>query len=103
MSEPHGYQVLEPIACTAGSQVYRARPVGGGATVLIKKAESSAQLRNEFRLLRSLSLPGVVKALELLNEHNQPTLVLEDFAGDSFETALARQPRIDWPTGLAIA
>jgi len=77
--------------------------VGGGATVLIKKAESSAQLRNEFRLLRSLSLPGVVKALELLDEHNQPTMVLEDFAGESLETALARQPRIDWPTGLAIA
>jgi PAS domain S-box-containing protein len=77
--------------------------VDGGATVLIKKAESSAELGNEFRLLRSLTLPGVVKALELLDEHTQPTLVLEDFAGESLETALARHPRIDWPTGLAIA
>ncbi len=47
------------------------------------------QLRNEFELLRSLSIDGVARARELIREEGQLVLVLEDFEGISLHEWVA--------------
>jgi hypothetical protein len=72
-----------------------------GTPVLLKfPAENagpaqSALLKREYRLLQSLSVAGVAKPLTLFDERGGPVLVLEDFAGESLEAVLNREPRMD--------
>ncbi len=69
--------------------VFRARRLSDGAEVILKTladefptpAETAA-LRREYRILQSLALPGVARALDLVSHRDRPALVLAD-AGDA--------------------
>lgn len=79
------------------SVISRARRLADKTAVVIKLAKgnsiSARQLtryRNEYELLRSLDLSGVVKAYDLIKYDGQLALVLEDFGGESLKQWLAR-------------
>ncbi|WP_408350710.1 trifunctional serine/threonine-protein kinase/ATP-binding protein/sensor histidine kinase [Paraburkholderia sp. RL17-337-BIB-A] len=94
-------QTLERICATAGADLYRARRTTDGMPVLLKRspepaeAAQSARLKREYLLLQSLNVAGVAKPLALVKEGGGLALVLEDFAGESLEAVLDREPRMD--------
>ena len=94
-------QTLERICTTAGSDLYRARRLTDGMPVLLKlppehaDAAQSARLKREYLLLQSLNVAGIAKPLALIDERGGLALVLEDFAGESLEAVLGREPRMD--------
>lgn len=80
-----------------------------GAPVVIKVASAEsppprdlARLRHEYLILRSLSIPGVVKALGLERYGNGLALILEGVRGQPLSTYL-RAHRPDLITALRIA
>src|SRR5687767_4972219 len=92
-----GYERGELIHDSSASAVYRARRVADGACVVVKRSNgasvSARQLtryRNEFELLRSLAVKGVVKAYDLVRHDNQVALILEDQRGCSLRQWLER-------------
>ena len=104
MSEPHDFEIVEGLVATAAGAIQRARRLEDGTTVLIKRADSSTavRLRREYQLLGSLSCAGLAKPLELVEDHHQTVMVLEDFAGESLHALLEQVQRIDWQTSLTL-
>jgi PAS domain S-box-containing protein len=102
------YQPFERICATAGSVLYRARRLTDGMPVLLKlpqepaDAAERARLKREHLLLQSLHVAGAPKPLALIKERGSVALVLEDFAGESLEAMLAREPRRDLQICLLI-
>jgi len=83
-----GYQVVETISRSGRSHVCRARRTADGTSVVIKSVASDqpdpedlAKLEFEFRILRKLSAPGVLRALELVRGAGNVALIVEDFGG----------------------
>jgi predicted ATPase/HPt (histidine-containing phosphotransfer) domain-containing protein len=83
-----GYEVGEVIAQSPHSVVRRALRRRDGARVVVKlhakelpTARESGQLEFEYRMLRKLHTPGVVRALDLSSDGDRLALVLEDFGG----------------------
>jgi serine/threonine protein kinase len=100
-------QILERICTTAGSDLHRGRLTDGTPVLLKFPAENthpaqSAVLKREYLLLQSLNVAGIAKPLTLIDERGGPVLVLEDFAGESFEAVLGRAPRMDLVVCLRI-
>jgi PAS domain S-box-containing protein len=94
-------QTFDRISATAGSDLYRARRLTDGTPVLLKllpeaaDAAQSARFRREYLLLQSLNVAGIAKPLTLIDESGRLALILEDFAGESLEAVLGREPRMD--------
>jgi PAS domain S-box-containing protein len=101
-------QTLERICTTAGSDLYRARRLTDGMPVLLKlppepaDAAQSARLKREYLLLESLNVAGIARPLTLIDERGRLALILEDFAGESLEAVLSREPRMDGALCLRI-
>ncbi|HMC14972.1 MAG TPA: ATP-binding protein, partial [Albitalea sp.] len=94
---------------TPAWQVQRARRLSDGAPVLVKLVQPEnptpaqrARFRDEYELLRTLDVPGVVKPLALVGDQSRPAMVLEDFAGRSLQ-ALLDAGKLNLQTGLDIA
>jgi len=105
------YQLLEHLGTTAGSTLYRAHHLDSGKLALLKRfdpANASAILpthfRDEYALLQSLNIAGLIQPADLIQEGEEhPTMTLDDFAGESLEFLLARQPHLDWLVCVNIA
>jgi predicted ATPase/signal transduction histidine kinase len=98
------YRIVELVAITAGSTLYRARPVEGGSAVLVKAIAADAMLpvqnesfRKEYEALLSLDITGVIKPIALIDQPLGPVMILEDVEGEPLESVLTG-PRLDWPT-----
>src|SRR5262249_39765029 len=102
ISELRGYEILERIATSANFVLFRVRRVSDGQKLLLKEAVTSPASRKEYALLQSLTHVGVIKPVELIDGRGHSAMLLEDFAGDWFETALPPVP-IAWPAALVIA
>lgn len=83
------YRLGELLYQDANVQIHRAVRLADGLRVIVKrlpqttgKSLYSAGLRHEYKLLSRLTIPGVVKAYDWLND-DRPTLVLEDIGGVS--------------------
>ncbi len=104
------YRLVERNCAVAGGQLYVARHVLDGTTVLVKLRdrdktgiEDKARFGHEYALLQSLHAREIIRPIALLDEEKRPALVLDHFAGESLETVLAREPRLALPTVLRIA
>ena len=104
------HQTLDRICATAGSELYRARRLTDGMTMLLKwhrpehaNAAQSARFRSEYRQLQSLNVAGAAKPLALIDEPGCLAMLMEDFAGESLEAVLSRDSRMDLPLCLSIA
>ena len=105
-----GYQIIGRICATTGSDLYRARGLKDGTPVILKlldpQSTSAAQIarfRREYLLLQSLNVPEIAKPIALIDEYSCLAMVVEDFAGDSLETVLAGDRRMDLSTSLTTA
>ncbi|MFL9919047.1 AAA family ATPase [Paraburkholderia fungorum] len=102
-------QILHRTCTTAGSDLYRARRLTDGMPVLLKlppehaDAGQSARFKREYLLLQSLDVVGIVKPLAFIDERGTFALVLEDFAGESLEAVLDREPHMGLDVCLRIA
>ena len=88
MHDLPGYEFEELLHGSDSSTVHRAKRLADGASVTIKQtsgkvvsARQYTRYRNEFELLRSLSIDGVSRAYELLQHDGRLALVLEHFSG----------------------
>jgi serine/threonine protein kinase len=104
-----GYQLLERLGGTAGSTLYRARHLASQALHLFKVLEpahaSPAQLahfQQEYALLQTLKLPGVIRPLALISGSGHYAMSFEDFPGESLQALLSRQGHLDLPACLTI-
>jgi serine/threonine protein kinase len=93
-----GYEVVATLHESASSIVCRAVRSRDRHPVILKctpvGASTSRQLtrlRNEFALLRSLSIEGVVRAYELVQAQGQLALVAEEFSGLPLREWLTRK------------
>ena len=84
------YRITTKLAESSNSRVYRGFCQADDRPVVLKvfnqvypSPESIAAFRREYMVLRSLNLPGVVKAYDLKKEQQHWFMVLEDFGGDS--------------------
>lgn len=104
-----GFAIVNKLSQSDGLVVYQAvrsapAPSGGavaGQKVLLKLPQAAqpaprllAALQHEFNLLRSLDLPGVVKAHSLEPLGSSLVLVLEDFGGASLRALFSRPPAL---------
>ena len=104
------YQIVEHICATTGSDLYRAYGLKNGTPVMLKRLDpqntsvaQTARFRREYLLLQSLTVPEIAKPIALIDEYAYLAMVVEDFAGESLETVLAGDRRMDLPTSLTIA
>jgi diguanylate cyclase (GGDEF)-like protein/PAS domain S-box-containing protein len=97
------YQIINRIATTADSHLYRAQCVADGAPALLKMPEPAhaARFRREYAILRALDIPGVIKPSELIDEPGRLVMVLDNFEGQPFESFL-NQHAPDLPLCLRI-
>lgn len=98
MSDISNYTLGDRLYSGASSVVYRARHDKSGKSVVIKLLASDqpsraevAQFEHEFRILSSLSMPGVVRVHTLLHDRRQLGLVMDDVGADALSTLMAKR------------
>jgi len=89
------YQINEQIYESAKSRVYRGYRAEDQLPVVLKvlreehpQPEELARCRQEYNLLRSLNIAGVIRAYDLLKYQHTLVIVEEDFGGESLERLL---------------
>jgi len=94
-----GYKIINQINETNNSLVYRGIREKDGVAVIIKLIKQAypspitlQSYRQEYKLIRTLDAPEIIKAYELICHDNKLCLILEDFAGESL-TKLSQQTR----------
>jgi len=94
------YRNIERIYEGRHSLVFRAARVSDGQPVILKRLKDElppvaemARLEQEFKVTRSLNLPGVVAVYALERDENTRFLVLEDFGGQALSLAPAGHVR----------
>jgi len=95
MSMFAGYEIIEHVAETPHSLVYRARREGQTSTVIIKNLRTEystpaevARFKHEFDLIRGLDIDGIVRVLEVIDDEGRVALVMEDFGGVTLKEIL---------------
>jgi predicted ATPase/GAF domain-containing protein/HPt (histidine-containing phosphotransfer) domain-containing protein len=80
-----GYEVGAQLPSGDRTLVFRGRRTRDGLAVVLKLASSTdpyqrqrSDLGHEYELLRSLAIPGIPRAIELVSYHGRPVLVIED-------------------------
>ncbi|WP_437878744.1 AAA family ATPase [Sorangium sp. So ce513] len=108
MAELGAYTFTAKLHESAGVVIHRAVRASDGARVVVKVGKGGplapaihGALRREFALLRSLDLPGVIKAHALETLGDELALVLEDFGGRSLDV-LFHAGALDLAAVLAI-
>ncbi|HEY2929336.1 ATP-binding protein [Piscinibacter sp.] len=104
-----GFEAVDEPCTTPAWQIRRARRLGDDAFVLVKLLQPEnaapaqlAHFRQEYELLRTLDVPGIVKPLALVWDQGRSAMVLEDFEGRSLEGMLDTG-KLNLQTGLGIA
>ena len=107
------YQLLEHLGTTADAHLYRARHVDSGKLAMLKRFDPAnvsavlpAHFRDEYALLQSLDIAGIIQPADLINEGENLAMTLDalgDFAGESLEFLLAQHSRLAWPVCVDIA
>jgi predicted ATPase len=82
------FTIIETIASTHHSTIYRAQKAGESHTVIIKAmsindSSDIKTLKHEYYVLKNINLPGVIKYTDLLISENGFAIVMEDFYGRS--------------------
>ncbi|MDJ0679679.1 MAG: AAA family ATPase [Xenococcaceae cyanobacterium MO_167.B52] len=92
------YKIINQINSDNHYHIYRAIRQSDRTSVLIKvinnqfsNLEAIVWLENEYKILQTLSLSGIIKPYSLEKYDNNFILVLEDFEGEYLEQFLARQ------------
>jgi serine/threonine protein kinase len=100
MVELEGYETIELLGESAAALLLRAKPEGGGASVVIKLVKSEyptpeevSRLAHEHRIVEDLRLDGVVRPLRIERFKHRVGLILEDSGGSSLRSIIG-------PTGL---
>lgn len=95
-----GYEVVEELHGGLDMTLYRGVCRGDGQPVVLKlprlgypSLEGLGRLRREFDLLRSLAVPGVVRAREFVAWRHSAVLCLEDIGGVALREFQGRQRR----------
>ncbi|MGE5656699.1 MAG: AAA family ATPase [Actinomycetota bacterium] len=93
-----GYQVLAQIYESANSLVYRGFRSADGQPAIFKVLKQDypaptelTRYQQEYEIVRSLNLEGVVKAYSLENYQRTLVIILEDFGGESLKVLMERQ------------
>ena len=109
MEQIKDYHIIEQLEETKSSIIYRARKKNEVGTVIIKALKAInpypsevARFKQEYEIIKAISLDGVVKTYEILDNDNGFALVLEDFNGVSIRHLLKKQ-RFDLSSFLKIA
>jgi predicted ATPase/signal transduction histidine kinase len=105
-----GYQITEKLHETRRSVAYRAIRTADHCRVVLKMLNSQyptpdglARYRQEYELLRSLRIPGVIQAHGLEKFGKTVVIVLEDFGGSALSLCFERRrPTIEQLLDLAI-
>jgi predicted ATPase/serine phosphatase RsbU (regulator of sigma subunit)/tRNA A-37 threonylcarbamoyl transferase component Bud32 len=102
MDKIQDYAIIEKIAETRGSLVYRGRKEDEQNTVVIKLLKTKfptlseiARFKQEYELIRGIDLDGVIKTYDLLEHDGSFALVLEDFDGTSIKDQLKKKKSYD--------
>lgn len=84
------YHVIEELHRSSKAIIYRAQHQQDKQAVILKvlnevapSPEQVARFRQEYDIIRSLNLPGVIKAYNFESDHHRWFIVLEDFGGES--------------------
>jgi predicted ATPase/signal transduction histidine kinase/tRNA A-37 threonylcarbamoyl transferase component Bud32 len=105
------FRVLRPIRESARSRVYEAVHERDGRVVIAKVFDIEGEadedrVQREFELIRSLDVPGVVRALDLRRVGEQLVLLLERIPGDNlaeFARGQALALELFWPIATQLA
>jgi len=104
-----GYEVVQKIAETSHSLVYRGRKEGASETRIIKVLKAKcpsrseiARFKQEYNIIRDISIDGIIKTYDIIDKEGVLALVLEDFDGVSIKNILKSQ-RFDISFFLKIA
>ena len=88
-----GYSNLQIIYQSARTLVYQAKRKSDGAAVILRQLrpeisspQGVARFRKEYEMLGRIDSRYVVKALELIEQRNNPILVMEGIGGNSVES-----------------
>ena len=94
-----GYQIRQQIYESHYSLVYRARRLQDNQAVILKVLKQEyptpdqlSRYREEYELISSLNLDGVIEAYSLDKYHNRLVMCLEDFGGKSLKLLLNDKP-----------
>ena len=104
------YQLIDHLATTACSDLYRAQRIDKSAPLILKqlsrdKADAAhiAHFKQEYQLLHSLDVTGLAKPRALVDEDGYPAMVLDDFNGQSLAALLDGGAFLDTAACIAIA
>ncbi|WP_317619310.1 AAA family ATPase [Laspinema sp. D2d] len=93
-----GYQILAKIYESSNTLVYRGRREFDGQPVILKVLHKDyptdqelASYQQEYELIRSFNLNGVIKAYSLEKYQNTLMMSLEDFGGESLRQLITSQ------------
>ncbi len=110
MSAPAGYRAVAELHVGASSRVLRVVRERDGATFTLKTLVADypapsemARLRHEYLVTRSLKVPGVCRALALLDVGGRPAVLFEDFEGVSLQHLLSTKKRFSLEEFFQIA
>ncbi len=99
MKSINGYTIVEKLHEGAQTVVYRAIEQDSSRRVILKilnleypLKKDIQRMQREYALIRSLDIPGVIRAYDIKPVHNSYMLVLEDFGGQSLRTFIQNKP-----------
>lgn len=92
------YQITEKIYESSNSLIYRAIGKQTGKSYILKVLKESyptpselTRYKQEYTIISSLNLLGVIQAYDLLRYENKLVMVVEDFGGESLENLLHKK------------
>ena len=98
MLELPGIQILNKIYDSLNATVYRAIREQNQQPIILKLLKEDypnpseiVRYRQEYKILQTLNLPGVIKAWDLQKYRNTLVLILEDFGGSSLKQMQEQQ------------
>jgi serine/threonine protein kinase len=105
------YRLIEPLGSGGSAQVWRATDKRTGDTVAVKRlhplvfadAAGRERLVREFRALRDLDEPHIVRVRDLELTDDEGALILDYIAGQSLATRLAGGERMSTSEAVAVA
>ncbi len=109
MQKISDYTILEELAHTKRSLVYRGRKDNESKTVIIKVLNARysspseiARFKQEYNLIRSIDDEGVIKTFDIFSQNGNFAIILEDFGGIPIKSVLEKE-KFDTRSFLEIA
>jgi len=104
------YVLREKIHETRNSIIYRGHKENDSQPFIIKLLKTKyptpseiARFRQEYELIKSLDLQGVIKTFDIVSHDNGFALILEDFDGVSIKSLLDENKKFDLKSFLEIS